>query len=237
MKLLIIAATHGNELLGIKLYQFLLAQHSALLESIDFVIGNPRAYAAHKRYIQSDLNRSYQSNGARYEEQRAREILRYIDATEPDIVLDMHTTTCKQPNCLIVGNLENTALRRFLRASHIKTVLEVKSLNDIASAVTNVVGYEVPNDHITPELLNHITNDLRRFVRGTRGAVTKDVYHMVDKIYKKDVTTREADGFVNFKMNKKLGFVPIMTGENSYKKQTNYLGFKASAPEKITIDK
>lgn len=60
MKLLIIAATHGNELLGIKLYQFLLAQHSALLESIDFVIGNPRAYAAHKRYIQSDLNRSYQ---------------------------------------------------------------------------------------------------------------------------------------------------------------------------------
>lgn len=237
MKLLIIAATHGNELLGIKLYQYLLTQHSPLLESIDFVIGNPRAYAAKKRYIQSDLNRSYQSDGSRYEEQRAREILDYVAMTKPDIVLDMHTTTCKQPSCLIVGNLEDRQLRRFLRASHIRTILTVRSLDDIASAMSNVVGYEVPNDHITPELLDRIANDLRRFIRGTRGSVTKNVYHMTDKIYKKDVSTKEADAFVNFQMNKKLGFVPIMTGENSYKKQTNYLGFKASAPEKITIDK
>ena len=59
MRILIVAATHGNELLGIKLYERLLKQHSVLLESIDFVIGNPRAYAKSLRYIDKDLNRSY----------------------------------------------------------------------------------------------------------------------------------------------------------------------------------
>lgn len=45
MKILLIAATHGNELLGIKLYERLLKKRSPLLEKIDFVIGNPKAYA------------------------------------------------------------------------------------------------------------------------------------------------------------------------------------------------
>ncbi len=234
MKILIIAATHGNELLGIKLYQRLLQQRSPLLEYIDFIIANPRALAARTRYIDCDLNRSYGSRGTRYEEQRAREISDYIGHTKPDVVLDMHTTSCQQPNCLIVGGLDGAMRRRFLGASHIDTILTVHSLSDVATLGDNVIGYEVPNHHITSAVLDAISQDLHNFIDGNAPHIAKQHFTMIDKIYKNEVTSEQATTFVNFEMNA-LGFVPIMTGENSYKKLTDYLGFKASMPEEITL--
>ena len=234
VKILMIAATHGNELLGIKLYQRLLQKRSPLLEHINFMLGHSRAFAAKKRYIECDLNRSYGVNGQLYEQQRAAEIAAYISETKPDIVLDMHTTSCIQPNCLIVGNLDGAAKQRLLAASHITTILAVQPMNDVATLGNNVVGYEIPNRSITPALLDTVAEDLQRFVDNQLAYPHKKLYRMQNKIYKSDVSTAQAGTFVNFEMHE-LGYVPIMTGENSYKKQTNYLGFKASAPEDITL--
>ncbi len=235
MKILIIGATHGNELLGVKLYGRLLRQQSPLLEHIDFVVGNPRALAAKQRYIDCDLNRSYQSSGSEYEVQRAGEIKRHIALTKPDLVLDMHTTTCAQPNCLIVPNVNGEMKRRLLRASHITHVLQVQPLGDIATLGDDVVGYEVPNRHINNQLLDDISADLQRFIDNVGGFETKQLFVMSDKIYKKDVTLQQIATFVNFTLNDSLGFVPIMTGESSYKRQTNYLGFKSPAPKEIKV--
>lgn len=234
MKILMIAATHGNELLGVRLFHRLLQQRSALLEHIDFIVGNPRAYATDKRFIETDLNRSYLSDGTSYEEQRAREIEQYIIRVQPDIILDMHTTNCDQPSCLIVAGIENEWLRRYLRASHIDVILKVQPLNDITSLAPNVIGYEVSNVRITNHLLDDIIHDLKCFVEGDGQSQRKYLYTMKDKIYKADITEADAAKFVNFEMHR-LGFVPILTGENSYKKQTNYLGFKSDAPEIIEV--
>ncbi len=234
MKLLIIGATHGDELLGTKLYARLLEKRSPLLENIDFIIGNPRAYTAKKRFIECDLNRSYRSSGDAYEERRAREIHEYIALTEPDLIIDMHTTSCIQPNCLIVGGIDGDMRRRLLRASHIDTILRVQPMGDIATLGNNVVGYEIPNNHITPKLLDDIAADLQRFIDGSVADSRKLLYEMTDKIYKKDVSEAQAATFVNFELHP-LGFVPIMTGENSYKKFTDYLGFRSPAPKEIKV--
>ncbi|MCA9340693.1 MAG: succinylglutamate desuccinylase/aspartoacylase family protein [Candidatus Saccharibacteria bacterium] len=234
MKLLMIAATHGNELLGIKLYQRLLQKHSPLLEHIDFIVGNPKAYALGKRYIDCDLNRSYGVDGSQYEQRRAREIIEYAQLTKPDLILDMHTTSCHQPNCLIVRNLSGAMKRRFLAASHIDAVLQVEPMNDIGTIGDNVVGYEIPNRAISAKILDDIVQDLQRFIEGSAPHTHKTLFKMRGKIYKADTTSDQVKSFINFQMHE-LGYVPIMTGNNSYKKQTNYLGFKSSAPEKITI--
>lgn len=234
MKILIIAATHGNELLGIKLYERLLKRRSALLENIDFLIGNPRAYASKRRYTEYDLNRAYGQKGDSYEHQRARQIAAYIKATNPDIVLDMHTTTCIQPPCLIVPNLEGEAKKRLLRASHISHILQVEPMGDIATLSDSIIGYEVPNSQINAELLDAIAEDFQRFVDQSTPHLAKRVFKMQGKIYKRDVSPSQTKSFVNFEMHS-LGYVPIMTGENSYKRQTDYLCFKASAPEEITV--
>jgi aspartoacylase len=234
MKILIIGATHGNELLGTKLYARLLQKRSPLLEHIDFIVGNPRAYANKIRYIERDLNRSYQSSGDSYEERRAQEIRECIATTKPDLVLDMHTTSCVQPDCLIVGGTDGAIRQRLLRASHIPVILQVQPMGDVATLGDNVIGYEVPNAHITPQLLDTIATDLQHFIDDTGVYRHKKLYKMSDKIYKKDVSEEQAATFVNFELHS-LGFVPIMTGENSYKKFTDYLGFKSPAPEEITL--
>jgi succinylglutamate desuccinylase len=142
MKILLIGATHGNELLGVKLYQHLLRTRSPLIEHIDFIVGNPRAYACRIRYTESDLNRSYGQGDNTYEQRRANEIQQYVATTKPDLVIDAHTTSTIQPNILIVGNIVDENVKRFMRASHIGTVLKVQPMHDSASIAPNVVGYE-----------------------------------------------------------------------------------------------
>lgn len=234
MNILIIGATHGNELLGVKLYERLLRTRSPLLEHVSFLVGNPRAYTARKRYIETDLNRAYASMGTSYETQRAHFIRDYIEKTCPDLVIDMHTTTCEQPCCLIVDSLKGAAKQRFMRACHVKTILQVTSLNDILTVGNFVVGYEVPARDVTRELLDEIARDLERCIESEKQYKQKMVYKMQGKIYKREVSQEQVAQFVNFKMSQ-LGFVPVMIGENSYKRQTDYLGFKTTAPEKIEV--
>lgn len=236
MKILVIGATHGDELLGPKLYQRLLSKRSYLLEYVDFIVGNPRAFAARKRYIEQDLNRSYQDQTkSTYEASRAKEIIDYITQTKPDIVLDMHTTSCKQPNCLILSSVDDPMVRRMLGASHISTLLQVQPMGDIVTLNVPVIGYEVTNSSINTSLLDTITGDLERFVAGEVPYPNKELFAMSGKIYKSEYTPEQASTFVNFQMHP-LGFVPIMTGNNSYKKQADYLGFKSEALKKIVIE-
>lgn len=235
MKILIIGATHGNELLGVKLYQRLLYRRSPLLENIDFIVGNPRAFAQRKRYIERDLNRSYQGETNEYEVQRAQVIHRYIDVTKPDIVLDMHTTTCNQPSCIIVSNLEGTMKKRMLRASHLTNVLQVQPMGDILALGNNILGYEVSNRKITVALLDEIIGDLQRFVDDMVGIRTKKIYTIRGKIYKHEITLAQASTLVNFERHLALDYVPVLVGENSYKKQTDYLGFKANSPYEVEV--
>lgn len=234
MKILIIAATHGDELLGIRLYEKLLRDRSPLLESIDFMIGNPRALSARKRYIDNDLNRSYQATAGGYEVWRASEIRDYISLTKPDLVLDMHTTNCIQPSCLIIGSMDGEAKHHFLAASHIEVLLQVGLKGDIASVIDNVVGYEVSNSSITPSLLDRIALDLSNFIEGKEVSSRKQLFKITDKMYKKDVTEDQARSFINFEMSP-MGFIPIMTGENSYKRHTDYVGFKSLPPELVVL--
>ena len=233
-KILIIGATHGNELLGTRFYSYLLRTRSELLESIDFIIGNPRAYSKRLRYVESDLNRSYNNGVKSYEERRASEICDYIKKTKPDIVLDMHTTNCVQPDTLIVSGIGGKVRQEVLRASYIDTVLIVDSLHDVASTGENVIGYEIPNTRINVSTFERISADLQRILNREIYSDRKKIYRITGKIYKKDVTTNQAKTFINFE-NNPLGFIPIMTGNNSYRKQTDYLGFKASTVEEITL--
>lgn len=234
MKIVIIGATHGNELLGVKLYERLLRKRSPLLEHVSFVLGNPRAYAARTRYTDEDLNRAYTATSNSYEAERASSIRDYIERNDPDLVIDMHTTTCEQPSCLIVDTLDGEMKQRFLRACHSTTILQVTSLNDILTVGNFVVGYEVPVRRVTHELLDTIAADIERFIDQNEQFKQKMLYKMQGKIYKREIGKKQAARLTNFEMSP-LGFVPVMVGENSYKRQTDYLGFKTTAPERIEV--
>lgn len=108
------AGTHGNEINGIWLFEewkkspFLINTHGIKTCK---EIGNPQAKKAGKRYIHTDLNRSFQeelilsSNSSNFEGSRANELMNlYGEAGENpcQIALDFHTTTASMGSCLVV---------------------------------------------------------------------------------------------------------------------------------------
>lgn len=234
MKILLIGATHGNETLGISLYERIINKHPLMLDSIDFIIGNPRAFAQKIRFTEHDLNRSYGVGGSTYERKRSIEIEQYIRMTKPDIVLDIHTTTCEQKSCLIVHNLNGTAKLRMLRASHIGTILKMYHMQDIATLADNIIGYEVPVNQINDETIEKIIQDIEYFIDQKTYESKKQLFTVTDKIFKNEITQSQASTLKNFEKHS-LGFVPVLTGENSYKKQTDYIGFKANDEGVVTV--
>lgn len=236
LKILIIAATHGNEPIGPRFYSYLLSKRADLLENVELIIGNPRAFAKRVRYIESDLNRSYQIGKSTYEQRRANEIEEYVKFTKPDLVIDMHSTACIQPRIMIVRNLHSQMVKRFLRNCHVEKVLKVTTTNDSASITPHMIAYEVMNRDVNQSLFADIADDIDKFLADSINTSSKLTYQMTGKIYKSDVTKEQARTLVNFEMNP-LGFIPIMTGNNSYKKQTDYLGFKAETQERVILKK
>ena len=113
-KILIIAGTHGNEINPI----WAVNQHNKGQNNVDkdieckFIIGNPLAYEKGSRYIDSDLNRSFNSNNQNiynnennYEINRAKFLVeRYgINGLDPcQIAIDLHTTTSNMGTSIVM---------------------------------------------------------------------------------------------------------------------------------------
>ena len=110
---LVVGGTHGNELNAAWLIdQWRLRPD--LLEAcglqLALEIGNPEARRAGRRYIDRDLNRSFQPQlldqpGDGLEPQRARELLNQHgpDGLQPcRVALDLHSTTAAMGTCLVV---------------------------------------------------------------------------------------------------------------------------------------
>lgn len=234
MKILIIGATHGNETLGVELYQELLQSRSPLLEHTEFHLANPRAYAHKARYMEQDLNRSYKNHTESYESLRAQEVATRIQRCKYDLVLDIHTTRCIQPTSLILYTLDGVAKRRFIRASHVRHILLVNPLDDILALGDTVVGYEVSENKLPAQGIQDLIGDMTRYINNTNLGISRSTYTMKGKIYKKDISPDTASTFKNFSPHP-LGFVPVLTGSNSYIKNTDYIGFKTALPEEIEV--
>lgn len=92
--------SHGNETIGFDIQsmcQNLYIKNGSLI----FNIGNPEAVKTGKRFIDSDLNRSFPGKiDGTHEEQIAFQMMRYIALF--DYVIDIHSTVSGMENCLIV---------------------------------------------------------------------------------------------------------------------------------------
>ena len=223
-KILAIISTHGNELLGPNVLAYMLSKRSKLLEDIEFIIANPRAYAKNVRYTESDLNRSYGLGLDTYEGQRAKTIEERIRLLKPELVLDFHTTTAEQPNILITADKDNEVVQRFINSSAVKDVLAVDPLNDITTVVSNFVAYEVPNSHLNDDLYEQICADIGRYLDGKVVDKARTFYKMTGKILPEE--EKSITGLKNFVYNDTLQTIPAFLGEEAYKQDGTYAGFR-----------
>lgn len=223
-KILAIISTHGNELLGPNVLAYMLSKRSKLLEDIEFIMANPRAYAKNVRYTESDLNRSYGLGLDTYEGRRAKVIEERIRLLEPELVLDFHTTTAEQPDILIMADRNNEVVQRFINSNTVKDILVVEPLNDVTTVVPNFVAYEVPNSHLNDDLYEQICTDIERYLDEETVDQARTFYKMTGKILPEE--ERNIADLENFVYNDTLQAIPAFLGEEAYKQDGTYAGFK-----------
>ncbi len=99
-KILIIAATHGNEPLGVEVIEKLKGRK--LEKYFDYLIANPRALATRQEFIDANLNRVYpgRKNSRLYEERLARNNLRL--AKKYRYIIDIHEASQGKDDFIIV---------------------------------------------------------------------------------------------------------------------------------------
>ena len=111
---LVVAGTHGNEVNAPWLVEQWKQQPDLILQhglGVQTAIGNPRAFAQNRRYLDRDLNRSFQvsflesDHRTEWEITRARELLHQFgpEGVQPcQVAIDLHSTTAAMGNCLVV---------------------------------------------------------------------------------------------------------------------------------------
>lgn len=224
-KVLLLGSQHGDELLGEQLYNHLLANHQDMLPHVDYIVANPNAKKKGVRFIESDLNRSYSGKNDTYEERRALELLSLIADKKYDLVLDLHTTTCRQPPCLITAATDHP----FIRSSSIEKIVNMNHdivRSSLIGVCKEAISIEINKQECDDAILELLVSDIKNFILDNATETVKETYEVSDLLRKNEVTESEAAGLQNFQKSP-LGFYPVLVGENSYKKHTEYLGFKA----------
>lgn len=140
-RILVLGGTHGNESLGIRLVKLLMKQP---VPGVAACIANPRAVRARRRFVESDLNRSFGSDfPGTYESRRASQLKKLCK--EYDVVLDLHNTQAPGNNCAFVG--ENCNPQLFEVCKRLGLDLCVEATYDcINMACSNVLSIEISQD-------------------------------------------------------------------------------------------
>ncbi len=134
-KVLLVGGTHGNELTGIHLvHQWKNNQQEKEypLVDLDYLIANPEAVKANKRYIEHDLNRCFKKSDLEneslnsLEQSRAKEINRSLGGkgnSKIDFIIDLHTSTANMQTNIVLTRLDifHLSLASYL----IKTLPEI----------------------------------------------------------------------------------------------------------------
>ncbi len=126
-KIAIVGGTHGNELTGVYAIEKL-AKFPERLRQYSFevmtLLANPQAVIANRRYIDRDLNRSFDNSDlvnlalAGYEAQRAREIA--SELKHVDLIIDLHSSTSNMGLTILPSSTHpfNLRMSAYLSALH-----------------------------------------------------------------------------------------------------------------------
>jgi aspartoacylase len=115
MKVAIVGATHGNEKTGAWLIEKWKSDSHSLPPQHDYflTVGNPKALSQNTRYVDFDLNRSFNGgnpHSASYEYGRAQELKQQLSQWangEDFFLIDLHTTTSNMGTTLIMSEKQS----------------------------------------------------------------------------------------------------------------------------------
>lgn len=137
-RILVLGGTHGNEKLGVQLVKLL---KNKPISGVESVIANPKAVRSKKRFVESDLNRSFGLDyPGTYETKRAAYLKKV--SKQFDIVLDFHNTQTPDNNCTFVGMGCNSTLFEVAKQLNFKRCVEA-TYDCINKYCLNTISIEI----------------------------------------------------------------------------------------------
>lgn len=113
MKILIVGGTHGDERTGVNVVSRLKRNPAV---GVDTLIANPRATKQCRRFVETDLNRSFGVQNPRsYEEKRALRLAKILK--QYDLIVEFHNTVSRT-TCAILTNPKPT-VRQLRTVAHL----------------------------------------------------------------------------------------------------------------------
>jgi succinylglutamate desuccinylase len=203
-RILITAATHGDEKVGLYVKKEL-KKLSINKGKLNFMVVNELALKKKKRFIDTDLNRSFPGNPkGGYEEKLAYKLAPKIK--EYDLVIDIHSTTSDLKDALIITKL-NKATKEVIKIINPKYLLYMNFSKKHALISNAKVGiaFEYGKDE-SKKALNDIVFDIKKVLTH---------YEMIDE----KINLKKKDKIKSFEINKTL---PKKEGDKINPKITNY---------------
>jgi len=212
IKILFIAATHGDESIGVEVVR------SLKRKGFDFLIGNPEALKQEKRFIDSDLNRIFPGKiGGSYEERRAIEIIKITK--KYDWVIDLHGSISRTGVFIIITKLTIENLYLALRFGIKRIVIWPGAPETIGSLSTFMpAGIEIESGlRDDPKIKNQLKNVLVDFLKNKDKAVNfleaadeKDIFFVTGKLLKNK--NKKPDNLKNWQKIDKENFALFVNG-------------------------
>lgn len=212
--ILIIGSQHGNETLGIRLFEYIKNFRPELLKSVDHYCANPLAFAQNIRFIDTDMNRSYHQNLDGYEATRANQLLSHIRQQNYKYILGIHTTTTEVGGCLIIGERSEATDTIINAAPNLKNIIIIKkdiAKTSLLSASSSIVAVEF-NHALSEkiETLDTLTDVLENLASTKKQQpVARDFYKVVDYITANEIAKDEPPA--NF-IQHADGKYPVLSG-------------------------
>jgi succinylglutamate desuccinylase len=145
LKIAIIGGTHGNEPVGIEVMENLKKDRPATaIHAYECFLANPLAYIQKKRFVDTDLNRSFGPKGTRLgnEEVESARLTKEIKG-HFDFVLDLHTTTSNMGLTVLLNNdsqLTRQAAARIQEVLPEVKIIEGMKMNEDCPYTSNLIG-------------------------------------------------------------------------------------------------
>ncbi len=199
----LIYCLHGDEIITEEIAKDLECENN-----ISVLLGNPLARKRKVRYIDTDLNRSFQKELG-YEASRAIEIKKFFQNKEYDLIIDLHSTKARMPPVAIITN--SVQLEYVGKLGLKKAVFMNKDFSSGGSLIENVdraISLEVNFENLDKQAIKRLISTYDNDKIKVRQLEVYEVVEIVKEDKEKEVK--------NFK---KLsdGSFPVFYGEPAYK--------------------
>lgn len=213
----IIGGVHGDEPIGVQAIGFLQEslQGLEIQESIKYIIANEEALRLNKRFVETDLNRSFPGNeNGKLEEKLAYALLKEI--SDADYVFDIHSTVIDTDNFVITVG-KNQLAQYF----PLPRVVDMSGFARGVSLIENVpLGISLEYAAITPaekvaaQLQQGLVN--LGLVEGQKALLEQENYFVYGVLQKTEQNKNtRLENFVEAELDGER-FIPVLHGEGAY---------------------